>query len=724
MRRVLAWAGAGGVLSLIAELWLPLPATDPLRSTLAILPLVAFGLAAAARLGGIDLRLPGPRWLSAGEASLLAVLVLAALGRSRLGLGPNGALALFCGFVLLLLFHLVRLLVALAPTLGVKLPRRPGLVFFLLPLLAYWAILPWSAAHHQPDGDEPYYLLITHSLAYDFDANLANNYRDKDWRAFINRPLAPQPGDPVGPHGEIYSRHNLTLPLFLAPAYRLAGRKGALVMMTLLAALLAWITLRLAYRYYPDKPLEGLIAYALVAFTPPLLLYSYQVWIEVPAALLTMAALDRILDLKPRQPWGWRRWIAIGIPIFLLPLVKIRLMLLAVALAALAWWRAGRPRKPLLLLIAALGLLGLGILAYNQAVYGNPLKIHTWQEVELENYPVANYVLGFFGLFFDCAFGLFSCAPIWMLVIPAFLMLLYRRHQLVTDFLVLATPYLLIVLPRLEWYGGWCPPFRYALVFLPLLAIGLVPLLTERERGGARMLIVALGGATLVLTLLWLAVPGWTYNFANGRTYLLDFLAARWHLDVARFFPSYVRPRSADWWWPVLSLLVLPLFWWRPRRLRNAAMWGMSLLLLVAAALPIAARTLPTHRLEFEEPQVRKMGGALYPARWTEARTRFRDAWRLGIGQAVSAPVVPGGTRLRMTLEVEIDGKTTPAPDLLVAAGGRTLATAHCASSEDWQKVRVGPLVWPAGARSVEVKLSHSAPGASVLLDGADLEWQ
>ncbi|HKI85536.1 MAG TPA: hypothetical protein VKA53_02205, partial [Thermoanaerobaculia bacterium] len=606
MRRALAWAAGGAVASLLAQRWLPLPTTDPLRGTLAVIPFIACGLVTAARVAGLKAPLPGPRWWSLSQAALLAFLVLATLGRAHLGLGDNASLLILCGFALLLFVAVARLLFALAPTLGDRLPHRPGLIFFLLPLLAYWAILPWSAAHHQPDGDEPYYLLITHSLAYDFDANLTNNYRDHDWRAFINRPLAPQPGDPVGPHGELYSRHNLTLPLLLAPAYRLAGRTGALVMMTLLAALLAWMTLRLAYRYYPERPVEGLIAYALVAFTPPLLLYSYQVWIEVPGALLTMLALDRILDLEPHQPWGWRRWLSIGAPIFVLPLVKIRLMLLAVALAALAWWKAGRPRKPLLLLIAALGLLGIGILAYNQALYGNPLKIHTWQEVEIENYPIINYALGFFGLFFDCAFGLFSCAPIWMLVIPAFLLLLYRRHKLVTDLVVLATPYFLIVLPRLEWYGGWCPPFRYALVFLPLFAVGLVPLLAHRDRGGARALLMALGALTVILTLLWLAVPGWTYNFADGRSYLIDLLSGRWHLDVARFFPSYVRPRSADWWWPLLSLVLLPPLWWRPRRSRGAALWGMGLLLLVAAALPIAARTVPSHRLEFEERQVTK----------------------------------------------------------------------------------------------------------------------
>ncbi len=64
-----------------------------------------------------------------------------------------------------------------------------------------------------PDGDEPYYLLLTHSLADDGDVDLADEYREAAWRSFTTVPVAPQPGDPTGTHGEIYSRHSALLPL-------------------------------------------------------------------------------------------------------------------------------------------------------------------------------------------------------------------------------------------------------------------------------------------------------------------------------------------------------------------------------------------------------------------------------------------------------------------------------------------------------------------------------
>src|SRR4029077_13897145 len=114
---------------------------------------------------------------------------------------------------------------------------------------------------------------------------------------FMDRPIHPQPGDPVGARGERYSRHNALLPILLAPAYRLFGKLGALATMAALAAALAWMTLRLARHYARALPGEALAAYALLAFAPPLLLYATQGWVEVPAALLTVLALDRIVAM-------------------------------------------------------------------------------------------------------------------------------------------------------------------------------------------------------------------------------------------------------------------------------------------------------------------------------------------------------------------------------------------------------------------------------------------
>lgn len=725
-----AWRlGLGALISALALPGLPLATDDPLRGTLALLPLLLAGFAELdARVRSAGARAVSPR-ATGGELTALAGLVLASLARPWLSLPERSATVLFCGFVLVLVHRVLHELPRLRPLLGRRLPQRPHLAFFLLPWLAYLAILPWSAAQHPPDGDEPYYLLITHSLAYDFDADLTNNYVANDAAAFLDRPLEPQLGDPVGPGGELYSRHNALLPLVLAPVYRLGGAAGALVGMTLLAAALAWATLKLGRHYVADLPGPALVAYGLTAFASPLVLYSYQVWVEVPATLLAVLALDQILALKPRREdgepvWGHREWLGIGLPILLLPLVKMRFMLVAVPLLALAWWHAGRPRKPLLVLAGLLTVVGGGLLIHNEIVYDNPLKIHSLQELELYRYTAADFLEGALGLFYDSAFGLFGAFPLWLLLLPAGALVVVRRRRLLVDLAILTGPYLLIVVPRAEWYGGWSPPFRYALIALPLLGLALAPLLARRHRGGARALTAALGLATLALGLLWLAVPGWTYNFADGSTYLLHHLSDRLGADVVRLFPSTVRPRTATWIWILATGVLVPLLWWRPRRLPGAACWGAGGLLLGLSLVPPVASHLPTRSVEIEDGQVIKDGGHLYPFRWIPERTLHRGGWVLRKGERLVVPVVSGGEtgEVRVLARV-IRNEPGPLP-FEVRLGDRVLGRFDAGDWErGWRELTFGPLEWPEDAPLVIETQRVPGPLNGVAFDRAVFRW-
>lgn len=704
----------------------PIAPDDPFRGTLLILPLVLLGFSwihrRAVRQGAKTLDRAG----TAAEVAALGVLVLLALTRTHLNLG-RAEEVIAAGLALLLGCRVARQAWALRPLLGDRLPDHLPAVFFLLPLLAYLAVLPWSAAHRQPDGDEPWYLLITHSLIYDFDADLTNNYAQEDWRHFMERPIQPQPGDPVGPDGELYSRHNEALPLALAPAYRLGGKTGALAMMAVFTAALAWATLRLARRYFPDHPGEALAAWAVFSFAPPILLYATQVWVEVPATLLLVVALDRILGLDRRRRWDWAEWLAIGLPVLLLPLVKMRLMMLAAPLVPLAWWHAGRPRKPILILAGLLAALGAGILLYNHRLYGNPFKIHTFEEIDPQRHTWLDYLKGGLGLFWDTAFGLFGCAPIWLLVLPAALLLLARRNRLLLHLAVIALPYLAIVVPRIEWYGGWSPPFRYALIALPLLAIALVPLLARRGPGG-RALLAGLAALTLALTLVWLVVPGWTYSFANGRTYPLDHLSERRGSDFARFFPSSVRPRTATWIWPPVSLALVTLIWWLPlkKRREEAALAGLAAMLAAAAALPLAADRVPTRVVELEDTHVRKSGGHIHPELWIIERARHRGGWVLRTGERLTAPVAPGGKRVTIELQAELI-RNQPVPFRLnVQAGERILAVWTPNRHRVWETVTLGPFDWPAGDPLVLAAYGPYPGGApnGAVLDRVVMRWE
>ena len=471
----------------------------------------------------------------------------------------------------------------LSATEGPTGDERRSLLFFWVPLIVYTALLPWSSTARPPDGDEPWYLLVTHSLAHDFDVDLTNNYAQEDSRRFVDRAIEPQPSDPVGPEGQQYSRHSRALPLLLALPYRLAGATGAQLTMAILAAALAYAFLSLADCYFPGRRRECALAYAVFALTPPLLLYSSQVWTEVPAALLLVVGLCCVRLLERESTV--LRWLALAGCLLALPLLKLRFGLVAIGLACVTLVALRTSHRRPLALLGVVGAAAVALSLLEPTSLRRLLGVHRLEGLALLPSAPGEFVLGALGPFFDVAFGLFFCAPLWCLVVVG---ALRPGRRLLRDIVLVAAPYLLVLSTRQEWYGGWSPPFRYGVVLLAPLALLLVPALQRRDRSLSRVLLFFFLGATLVITLLFLAVPGWAYNLANGRSHLLDHASIALGQDVARVFPSYTRPRLASILWPIVLPVLAIFLWGRGRRDSNgsAAAWGvLASLLLVGTGL-------------------------------------------------------------------------------------------------------------------------------------------
>ncbi|MXX63146.1 MAG: hypothetical protein F4112_09770 [Holophagales bacterium] len=625
---------------------------------------------------------------------------------------------------------------------------RPPLVFLLLPFGLYLALIPWSIHERAPDGDEPWFLLTTHSIAYDFDLDVANNYRNQDSLAFMPRAIEPQPGDPETDDGTIRSRHGAVLQAVMAPAYRLGGRAGAMVVLAALAALGAWLLLDLTA--FSQDARARLAAYAIFSFAAPFLIYSQQIWAEVAAVVLAVAAfrwIDRLTGGKESpttetEGAEWRMWALLALSLALLPAIKLRLALISVALALILVLRlAPARRRRGLLVLAAVGVpSALLVLWSNRAVFGTVLGMHSWNELEVYREPASKLALGLNGLFFDLAYGLIACAPIWLLLFPGAVASFRRNRRLLFEVALIAGPTLLLVASRREWYGGWSPPFRYGLVVLPFLALLLVPLFERRPdlgRQGAEgsavrspaagivalaLVLALLSGA---LTVLFVVEPGWTYNLADGRHHFLHHLEARTGLDLARLLPSATRARTATWLLPVLAVAVAILAPRVRRRSVAAACAGLPLLFL--AALPVLADSLPTRRLEIESAAVHRTGGNQEPERWTLDRTRYPEAWVLPEGSRAEAAVIPGGDRVEIAVVLRVIRNRAAPVTLVARAGGQELGrlTFAAGSDDDWQTRAVAPAPWPAGAQLVlEVPRGNAMPANGLAIDRVDLRWQ
>lgn len=200
-------------------------------------------------------------------------------------------------------------------------------------MVVYLLLLPHVERTWRATGDEPHYLLAAHSLVYDLDFDLANNYGQLDYLAFyFSREIEPQIR--TNRAGQQILNHQLGLPALIAPVYALGGRAGVLVFQAILGGLLAALTFKLARLISGDEQ-AALLAALMVALTPPVGLYQYLVYPELPGAALTTVVLYLVIS---RDRPGTLAIVGVMLALAALPWLNRRFAPLALVLAVLVAW--------------------------------------------------------------------------------------------------------------------------------------------------------------------------------------------------------------------------------------------------------------------------------------------------------------------------------------------------------------------------------------------------
>ena len=171
-------------------------------------------------------------------------------------------------------------------------------------------------------GDEPHYLLITHSLLYDHDLLMSNNYSQKDVTPHIS----------ISKAGKSYPGHPIGLPLLLLPAYALKGPQGSLFLMNFLAALLSVQLYVLIFSIIGEQRCTALIWFV-VSFTSPLFIYSSKIYPEIPSALLLATAYQIIAFPSPSSRINVRSSLILGGSLAFLPWLHQRMLIPTIILA-------------------------------------------------------------------------------------------------------------------------------------------------------------------------------------------------------------------------------------------------------------------------------------------------------------------------------------------------------------------------------------------------------
>jgi hypothetical protein len=216
---------------------------------------------------------------------------------------------------------------------------RRALVLWLVLCGAYAATLGLPAA---PGRDlstaEAHRLLTIASIADDGDVDLANQYRDRAWRAFSDVPL--HPAVPAS-GGRIVEPQGLGYTALAAPLYALGGVTAVELLGIALLALAFVLGAALARRVVPEP--WATRAALLCGLSPPALAASTAVAPEAAAAALLAGAALLALRVRERPVARWSAGCAVLLA--LVPWMAIRLFLPAAVIAlALARWLRRRQR--------------------------------------------------------------------------------------------------------------------------------------------------------------------------------------------------------------------------------------------------------------------------------------------------------------------------------------------------------------------------------------------
>ena len=96
-------------------------------------------------------------------------------------------------------------------------------------------------------------------------------------------------------------------------------------------------------------------------------------------------------------------------------------------------------------------------------------------------------------------------------------------------------------------------------------------------------------------------------------------------------------------------------------------------------------------------------------------------------GESVEAPIVAGGDRVSIEIDLRRSGGSAKAAEIVVRSGLHDLGTWPLAVEKGWQTIAIEPTTWPAAAKnlSFEIRVREtSRPALKVILDRARFSWQ
>lgn len=395
---------------------------------------------------------------------------------------------------------------------------------------AICAIAAWQTAASRPGGDEPSYLVITQSLLLDHDLKIENNHRRGDYRAYFPGELPP---DFIqrGRDGQIYSIHAPGISVIVAPAFAIAGYRGAVVLLLCLAALSSALAWQLAWLITGDRA-AAWFGWAAAILSTTAIFQSFSIYPDGVGGLLVLTGIWAIVRAGREARDGTSRmlpWLLHGAALAMLPWLHSRFAILAGTIGALVLLRLPATRDPAAKAVAFLAVPAVSALAWIAffiAIYGRPDPTAPYGTSDIGSF--AYIPSGITGILFDQRFGALAYSPVLAFAIAGLVVMLRRPpyRRLALELLFIVVPYMLAFSNYAMWWGGASAPARFLMPIVPALAIPAAVAWTAIERRATRA--TALGSLAFSLiavgVVVFAADGRLAYNTRDGFAQWLDWL--------------------------------------------------------------------------------------------------------------------------------------------------------------------------------------------------------
>ena len=431
-------------------------------------------------------------------------------------------------------------------------------------------------------GDEQHYLFIMESLQRYHSADLTRLVNDREFSDGVQLVVPHKSGQ--SREGTLYDVHHVGLPLLLWGPHALLGYPGVILFFNLVAALLAANIFLFAYELTGHKWTALLVA-LLMAIACPIGFYFRCVYPDLVAALGLLYGA-RVVLAHPQRTLRFE-WLAL-LAGALLPWLHVKYFVLA-GMLFLLFIATARNRFKTFVVASTLYALSIAPMLFffhhafgsfaPSAPYGDsnpPVSIFFWR--------------GAAGLLLDRNHGLLAFAPVYLFAMAGLPVFCRRRPRAAWLLALIAMPAFLIFASHWMWWGGPCPPGRFLLPLIPLVAPLLVYALREVRGAAYTLALWSAIGLTLFISAWGWQLPGeLEFHQHVARLSFLSWLAYPWFPDFFYHHTENVPAASFVFlgFWCILPLLLL-LKGWNTRAPAKAAYSGVVVALstLIILLLP------------------------------------------------------------------------------------------------------------------------------------------